>query len=187
MISKQRIKGTIRSKVQDAYYAAGGKKADESAWEGVAGGVVDSLILLHQEKIAAALRRAGLDVGDNDVLNEASILAMVNKKTGLDIQSFSPDAIADAVAKSISREVSERIGFDVDLTNGIDAALDDIAAKAALSGRVNKVVSPAIARRLKDTAVAAAAGCSVDDVRRVRKNFNQRQYNHSVSTVWVDR
>ena len=140
MIAKVRLQGTVNNTVSDQFHQARKAGNGESFWRGVAGGVADVLIVAHREKIAAGLRRAGFEIGDDDVLSEAVIVAMVAKKTEIDISSFDGEEISQKVMQYLSKIISEKIGVSVDLSLGFDAMIEGAAKSAIASGRVNQLI-----------------------------------------------
>lgn len=187
-IKTARVMGTTNNVISDEFQKAKSQKTEgETFWQGVAGGVVDVLIVAHREKIAAGLRRAGFDIGDDEPLNEKTIVTLVAKKTGIDLTSFDPDEIKSKVIAYLSKDLSERIGFDIDLSQGLGAAVDAAAAAAIASGRANKLVQTDTAKSIRELAAAAAAGLSVEGWRKMKNAKKQKKYRAGKSFMWVAR
>ena len=186
MIRKQRVIGTIRNSVLTAY-KDNNQAQDETIWEGIAGGVVDSILLIHQDKVAAGLRRLGLEVEDGAVISQASLTALVAQKTGIEITSLDSDEIASKVAAALSKDLSNRVGFDVDLSNGLNGAIDAAVEAAMASGRANKLVSGNTARKMRTMAAAFAAGVSEQDYKRINNAKRQATWRQGKAFSWVER
>lgn len=137
--------------------------------------------------VAAALRRAGLDVPDGEPLNIETIIAAINAKTGLDIQTMDPDGIAAAVNDRIASRLSEVLGVTV--TNVTDAAalreeVKAAALEAIQSGRANALVSAATIRKVRKAATWARAGVAPDDRRRWLSRWYAAKYRVNNKLVW---
>jgi uncharacterized NAD-dependent epimerase/dehydratase family protein len=188
MIYKDRVKGSLNNLIDSKYSDLSvGDRFDRGALEGVAYDVANAAILVYREKIAAGLRRAGLDVADTDDLTVDTVLAAVKAKTGVDLRSFDVDEIKDVALRELSTDISERLGFDIDLRDGLEAALDG-AVEAAIAKGGSVVARAGQKVALRRLALAEKAGVSVLDVRRVQNARRQREWRKSAPPmIWVSR
>lgn len=168
MIKKERAIGAVRSLVNDGIAKIpAAERKDRTVLESLAVDVADTAILLHRERIAAGLRRAGLDVSDTEDITFDKILDMVSKKSGYDVREFSSDGFKDAVLSQLSTDISEKLGVKVNLKNGLQAAIDGAVEDAIKNGRVNALVPENVHAGLRRLSLAKRAGVSVDVVERI--------------------
>jgi hypothetical protein len=157
-------------------------------WEGIAAGAVDIAIDLHREKISAALRRAGCDVSGSEIgFDQDFIVAVINKKTGLELQSLAPDDIETAMRGRLKGMIEELIGYDIDegFDGTVEGAIEALAMQAVKSGRVNNVIGDRVAGRIKIGKVVAAAGVSEADVEAAKNAQRQRKYRARNTFIWI--
>lgn len=160
---------------------------DNTSTEGIAYDIADTAIYVYRAKIAAALRRAGLEIGDEEDLNSGVILDAVRFKTGLNLQSFDVEEIKTAVIRSLSTAITERLGFEVDLKDGIEAAIEN-SAEAAIAAGGRKLISLGQKALLNRMALANRAGVGLDVVNKVYAAKRQAEWRKNAPPAyWVSR
>ena len=183
MINKERVTGSLNNLIASKV----AKNRDAAGFEGVAYDIADAALVIYREKIAAGLRRAGIEFADNETIDSDAILRAVKVKTGIDLQSFDIEEIKTKVVSELSTDISERLGFDIDLKNGLQAGIDGAVAAAIKVGG-GKLVSEGLRTRLRRLNLAKMAGLSIVDVDRVYAAKKQSDYRRRASRpVWVAR
>lgn len=187
MIRTQRAAGSINQQMKTALRDAP-EGADQAYFESVSVAIADSIGALFEDKIRAALSRAGLELPPGAVTVQ-SLLELVKTRSGLDVEDATAEGIRDALQARLRAAVSELLGVDVDLTAGRDAVIRQAAAAALETGRPNKLVGVVALRQLR--AVAAATAAEVDStpagLRRAQVRIAQRKYRARNGFKWVKR
>lgn len=188
MIKKERVKGALNQLIDSKYSELSvGDRFDRTALERVAYDVADAAIVVYREKIAAGLRRAGLEFADDETLTTDKILDAVKAKTGIDLRSFDIEEIKEKALFELSSDISERVGFDIDLKNGLENGLD-AAVDAAIARGGSVLASASIKGKLRLLAIAQRAGVSLEDVKKVSDAIKQKNYRKNAARpVWVAR
>lgn len=171
----------------------------ESLWdakkEGVGWGeaaaelVAEKAVERYQVGIAAAFARYGVDFEPGEKITLQTLLTAIEGKTGLSIQTLTPDGVLSAVDDRVSGRMSELLGFDVGSLIDVDALkqkLIDEAAKAITSGRATKLISKALIKRLRRVKTYKAGGLDTElERKRVLNRANQKYYRRTHKEVWV--
>lgn len=182
MIAKNRVVGSLNNLI-DSKMAV----KDRGALESVAYDVADAAIIIYREKVAAGLRRAGIEFRDDESITTDKILEAVKVKSGMDLASFDIEEIKTKALRELSTDISNRLGFEIDLRNGVQAGIDG-AVVAAIKVGGGKLVGMALKTRLRRLKLAELAGVSPLDVKRVYNAKRQAEWRKSAAaTVWVNR
>jgi hypothetical protein len=188
MIKKSRVNASLNHLIEKNYAALNSEdRADQSLKEAAAYQIADAAIYIYREKIAAALRRAGLDIGDTDDLDTAVILEAVKVKTGVDLTSFNVNEVREKVISGLSTAMTERLGFEIDLKNGLDRAIED-AATAALAAGGRSLLTSGKKALLRNAGVARRAGVGLDVVNKAFAAKRQSEWRKQAPPAyWVSK
>lgn len=186
-VNTERAGGAVNQALKQALRDAP-EGADQSYFDGVAVAIADAVGAVFERRIRAALRRAGVELPDGPV-SVASLLAVVRDRSGLDIQTLTPEGIREAVEARLRAAVVDAVGVDLDLTQGRAAIVQQAAAAALESGRPNKLIGPLELRRLRSLAAGAALGLDVTPkgLRAAQVRIAQRKYRARNKFQWVKR
>lgn len=185
MIKKERVHGTLSNLIDNKLSAV--PKADRgerTALEGVAYDVADAAIIVYREKIAAGLRRAGLEFSDADTLTTDKIFDAIKVKSGIDLRSFDIEELKTQALKGLSTSVSEKLGFEVNLDNGVTRAIED-AVEAAIKAGGSNIITKVKKAALRRLALARKAGITVKDIKKIENAKRQSIFRENAPpAVW---
>ena len=146
--------------------------------------LVDNAVTRYSDKITAMLRRGGIEIEDGKEFTPETLLEVINKAVGYDIDNVSVDGIVDAVDAEISRRVSEATGLQVDTVLSVDALkrsiIEAIGDASTLRGAAG-VVNPSLLRRLRDANTWKNSGY---DKKTVLNAMAQRRYRKNNVWTW---
>lgn len=187
MVAKTRVSASMRALVDEKLSKVPAPMRDDrSTLENIAVEVANIAMQAHREKIAAALRRAGMDVSDDAEISVDAITAMIKSKSGFDLQSLDLDELKTKVLSNLSTDLSERLGLEIDLKNGLEAGINQAVDSAIKSGRVGQVVTEGVNRALRRISLARRAGVDVETVRRIENAKKQARFRATApAKTWV--
>jgi hypothetical protein len=188
MIKKERVRGTLNNLIDSKVAALPlADRGQRTALEGVAYDVADAAIIVCRERIAAGLRRVGIEFDDTDTITADKIFEAIKVKSGIDLRSFDIEELKTQALKGLSTSVSEKLGFEVDLDNGVTRAIED-AVEAAIKAGGSHLVTLAKKAALRRLALARKAGVTVREIKKIENAKRQAKFRESAPpAVWVDR
>lgn len=148
--------------------------------------IADAALNRHGEKVRAGLARVGLEV-QGDTLSAAAIAEAVSKKSGLEIDDFSPDGILRAVDRMIAYRLSEVSGVKIDSVIGEDLpTVIKSAVRAALrSGTAKKLITHMLDRRARTVATLRRLGSDKAEYKKLRNRAYQSEWRKRYKQQWV--
>lgn len=162
-------------------------RAGEDFGDALKEGLVQAAIDKYQPKIAAAMRRAGLDVADDQELTQETITDAIREKTGLDLEDLTRESIAAALDGAIARELSAQLGVEVSSVLDLENLKSEVIAAAVesvKSGRANALMTSRIIGRVRVAATWARAGVAPAEQARIMGAWYQKKYRRTHRQVW---
>lgn len=186
MVSVERMRAGLVRRLEAADRALKKQPDDAGAVTAAAIGAADWAIQKNKEHIAAALRRAGIDIDDDEGLNVRDLIPAISARAEIVIDDITPEAITDAVLRAASKYVSRELGFDVELSGNTDwqQVAINAAMQAVATGRPNRIINGVTFGRLQLAAAASGVGMSAADRRRMQNRMAQRRYRQRNRQVW---
>lgn len=186
MVAVERMRAGLVRRLEAADRDTRKQPDDAGALTAAAIACADWAIQKNQQHIAAALRRAGIDVDEAEGLNVRDLLPVLSARAEVVIDDITPEAITDAVLRAASARISRELGFQVELSAETDwrqVALN-AAMQAVVTGRPNRIINGAAFGRLQLAAAASGVGMSPADRRRMQNRMAQRRYRQRNRQVW---
>ena len=155
--------------------------------EAVRDEMVNQAIERFTPHVAAALRRAGIDVPEGEKLSLETIRQIINAKTGLDIEELTEESIAQAVDAKMAARLSEVLGVEVSTVLDAETLKEEVKAgalEAIQSGRATKLISAAMIRAVRAAATWKRAGVPVDERRKYLQRWYAKKYRRTHRQVW---
>lgn len=185
MIALERATAGIRNRLEQASRDAK-RRGDTGNLSASAAAIADWAVNRQKGHIAAALRRAGIEIDEDERLTLAGLVGMISARAEIVLEDLTPEAVTDAVLRAASKHVSRELGFDVELSAETDwrQVAIDAAMQAVATGRANRIINGQVFGRLQFAAAAAGVGMSAADKRRMQNRMAQRRYRQRNRQVW---
>lgn len=171
----------IAERLWDAH-SAGASWSDALTQE-----IADRAIERYQKHIRAGLARAGVFLDEGEKLDSQTLLRIVQDKTGLTIDTLTPDAVAAAVKGQLSARLSEGLGIDIGtVQNGeqLKAALIDATKRAVMSGRANGLITSTMIKKIRALKAWRESGIDPLERQRLLNRAYQKAYRRTHREVW---
>jgi len=175
----------IADKIIDAKLAGG------TITDAIANEIVDRALTRYGKHVRAALARAEINIDPDEAITADVLLREVNAKSGMSLQSWSPEAMLAAAQKQISASMSDILGVQlegVDSVESLKAALINAAKDAVSSGKESKLIPASMIKKLRVVKTMQSAGVA-DEVQRKKmmNRWYQKKYRRSHKEVWVSK
>lgn len=187
-IRKLRVdKGSWNDLIDAAYenYKARGR---ESIKEAFSEAIADKVLQRYQVKIAAGFRRAGVEIEDGEPLTAEKLLTIIKDRTGLEINTLSPEGVMSAVDRLLSERLSEALGVTVTTVfdrQAMMAAMEESVKQAIRDGRAAEFIGKHAMRAARQYATFKRRGIeSPEDHRRIMLAWYQKKYRRTHRLVW---
>ena len=171
----------IAQQVYDRY------KAGDDLVDSIKGAMVQLAIDRFRPKIEAAMRAAGLPIEDGQELTADTLVSAIKEKTGLELDSLTPEGIASALDGRIARELSAALGVEVTSVKNLESLKAELLASAVRSvqsGRANALMTAQVIKRVRKVATFSKAGVAVDDRVKTMGALYQKRYRRTHRQVW---
>jgi hypothetical protein len=171
----------IGEEFYEAYKA--GASFSQAANEVLANRIVER----YRGHIAAALRDKGVQIADDETLDAASVLAIINERTGLQIAEWTPDAVKLALDEFMAGRLSDVLGVEVASVQDVDGirqSLIDSASSALQSGRANAFMSRGMIKKIRAAKAWKDGGVPVDERRATLSRWYQKKFRRTHKSVW---
>ena len=150
--------------------------------------IADWAIERYRPNIINGMRRAGLEVpADIDTMDGAALVKAIGDALELQLESLTPDAIADAVDKRMARDLGRKLGIEIPTLRDADAvrqACIDAVIEAVRSGKANQFISQWQIRRMKSVKAWADAGLAKEDRAKIQNRMSQRRWRKGYMWTW---
>ena len=159
------------------------------ALERASGQLVEEVAERYSDRIRNALRRAGLQVEDGDVLTPDKIREIVAEQAGIDLGDLQADGIVTGMDRLLSKKLSAMIGIEVTtIADGaaLKAALEVGLKEALLNGTAERLITGVLRKRARAAATWAREGVTNKaDRDRLTRRAYMIEYANTHSQVWV--
>lgn len=171
----------IAQQVYDRY------KAGDDLVDSIKGAMVQLAVDRFRPKIEAAMRAAGLQIADGQELTADTLVQAIKEKTGLELESLTPEGIADALDARIARELSTALGVEVSSVKNLEnlkAELLASAVRSVQSGRASALMTAHVIKRVRAVSTWSKAGVEVPDRVKTMGALYQKRYRRTHRQVW---
>lgn len=157
--------------------------------EVVAQMVAEKALMKYQGHIRAAFARVGADIGEDETITVPVLLRVIEQKSGLTIDSLTPDGVLSAVDAQLSTQLSNRFGVEIPTVTGgvevIKTALINAAKDAVASGRATAFITAAIIKKIRTIKTFDGASINTEEERKKTMNrIYQKRYRRKNKEVW---
>lgn len=162
-------------------------EAGEEWDEAAATVVADRALVKYQGHVRAGLDRAGIKLEEGETVNVDTIKRIINDKTGLELDSLSPEAVQEAVKAKVTAKVSEMAGVDVSGVTDAESLKEALiaGAKAAVeSGRPSGLITAGMIKKIRQAKAFVAADKTSADRRKLMNRIYQKRYRRTHREVW---
>lgn len=162
-----------------------------TAWDKVEAELVQEVSERYSARIAAALRRAGLSVADDDVLTPARIRELISEQSGIDLDELSTEGVARGIDRLASARLSEALGVEITTmatAEGLKQSLMAALVASIENGTAERLIAKVRAIRLRKVAQWRREGVdAAADQRRLENRARQQKYARTHSQIWVEK
>ncbi len=159
------------------------------ALERASGQLVEEVAARYSDRIRNALRRAGLQVEEGEVLTPDKIKEIVGQQAGIDFQDLQADGIVAGMDRLLSKKLSAMIGIEVTtVADGaaLRGAVEVGLKEALLNGTAERLITEVLRKRARSAATWAREGVTNKaDRERLERRAYQIAYAETHSQVWV--
>lgn len=177
-----------RSVIAETWDRATENRAAGMDWpEAVKHAAGDEALAIYRPKVAAMLRSAGFEVGDEDDLTLDVVLDAIKARTGLDINNLTREDVTRAINEQLSIYVSHELGFEVRNvldTAGLKTQIDEHIKDCIRNNRPSKLVPQRLLTKIREAAAFAQMGYSPDEKRMILNRWYQKKYRRNNKLVW---
>lgn len=159
----------------------------ESIRDAVTEAVADAAIKRYQDKIINGFRRAGIEIAPDEPLTAQTLAGVVAERTGLELESLSPDAVMGAVDKLLAERLSQALGVPVTTVFDRDAMLASINAavlEAIRSGRAAEFVNKTAMKAARRYMTFKRRGIGPEDAEKISARARQKKFRQTHRLVW---
>lgn len=137
--------------------------------------------------ILAAMRREGFPLGDGEPVTLNVLVTAINERTGLNVQSLTPEGIAGAVDGLMAAKLGAALGVEVSTVLDAAQLKADILAGVSLSvqsGRASELVPADTIEAVRRAATWTRAG--IGEVERVKilRRWYQKKFRKTHKSEW---
>lgn len=151
--------------------------------------LADRTLARYQKHLAAAFRRYGVNIGDDEVIDSTVLLRVINERAGTDIQHLTPDALMSGFDSVLSARASTLLGVEVSSVQNFDAvkaALVEGAVQAVQSGRATQLVSRALIKKVQAAKAWKNGNVPKEDRKEFLSRWYQKKYRRTHKGEWRD-
>lgn len=177
-----------RSVLAETWERVQENRANGMSWSDAAKyAAADEVLAIYRPKVAAMLRSAGFEVGDEDDLTLEVIKEAIKARTGLDVGDMSAESIAAAVDVMLAHYVSSELGFDVTTVlniSNLQGQIKEHIMDCVRNNKTSRIVSRKLLDKIRIAAAYTSQGLSSAEHRRVLNVFYQKKYRVHHKQVW---
>lgn len=160
-----------------------------TALERARGQLVEEVAARYSDRIRNALRRAGLQIEDGEILTPDKIKEIVGLQAGIDFQDLQADGIVAGMDRLLSKKLSGMIGIEVTTIadgNALKGAVELGIRDALLNGTAERLITDVLRKRARAAATWAREGVTnKKDRERLERRAYQIEYAKTHSQVWI--
>lgn len=159
----------------------------ESIKDAMTEAVADAAIKRYQVKITNGFKRAGIEIPPDEPLTAQALTEIIGERTGLELNSLSPDAIMGAVDKLLAERLSQALGVQVATVFDKEAMLQSINAavlEAIRSGRAAEYVNKAAMHAARRYMTFKRRGIGPEDAEKLSARIRQKRFRATHRLVW---
>lgn len=153
--------------------------------------LVEEVAGRYSDRIRNALRRAGLQVEEGDILTPDRIKEIVGEQAGIDFDDLQAGGVVSGMDRLLAKRLSSMIGIEVTtVADGaaLRAALEVGIKEALLNGTAERIISSVLERRARAAATWAREGVkNKADRARLERRAYQIEYAKTHSQIWVEK
>ena len=160
-----------------------------TAWEKVQDEVVQEVSERYSARIARALRRAGLQVADDDVLTPDRVRELISEQAGIDLQELSVEGVLEGIDHLASAKLSAAVGMPIDTmltAEGFKQAIGAAVMEALRNGTAEAIIGDLLVKRARKAAQWKRENVTDPaDQKRLEHRARQHKYAAKHSQMWV--
>ena len=182
--------GTWDELIESAWehYKEGGRESIRQAFTEA---VADSVIKRYSEKIRNGFERAGLHIDSDVQLNAKTLAAVVSEKTGLDIETMTPQSVTAAIDKVMAAKATEVLRVPVSSVMNIGEfrqSIEEAALKAIEDGRAVEYISKVAIRAARKFETMKRRGLETkEDQKSYLNRVAQKKFRKTHKLVWIEK
>lgn len=188
IVARMRVdKGTWNELIEAAWinYKEHGRESIPNAFTEA---VMDHVLRRYHTKIANGFARVGIYIDPEVPLTADGLALIINERTGLTIDTLTPQSVTAAIDRELSLRMTELLGVPIDsVLNPYEfrSALEQAAINAIHDGRATEFISrKAMAAARRYSTYQRRGLESPEDRKRLANREAQRRYRKTHRQVW---